>query len=100
MQKTWEEQTYHSSDDEESVNVGVGLRLRFLEEPSSIVAIASLSALLLRVLEYEEVDATAIGGGEVETFSDPFVLAELSYERIFSTYSHNNPNKKSPRRTK
>ena len=39
--------TYHSSEEEESVKVGVGLLLRFLEEPSSIVAIASLSALLL-----------------------------------------------------
>lgn len=36
--------TYHSSEDSESVKVGVGRRLRFFELPSSIEATASLSA--------------------------------------------------------
>lgn len=38
------DETYHSSDDEESVKVGVGLRFRFLLLPSSTDATASLSA--------------------------------------------------------
>ena len=56
--------TYHSSDDEESVNVGVGLRFRFLVLPSSTEATASLSALLL-IEELYDVEATG-GGGDSE----------------------------------
>lgn len=51
------------------MNVGVGRRLRFLELPSSIEAIASLSARRFRLLLCDDVDAIAVGGGDAETFS-------------------------------
>jgi len=54
----------HSSEDSESVKVGVGLRFRLRLLVSSIEATASLSARRFRVLTCE--DAT-VGGGEVET---------------------------------
>ena len=41
---------YHSSDDSESVKVGVGRRLRLRELGSSTEATASLSARLFRLL--------------------------------------------------
>ena len=52
----------HSSSDDESVNVGVGRRLRFLLAPSSTDATASLSARRLIELA-SDVDATGSGGG-------------------------------------
>jgi len=89
----------HSSDDSESVNVGVGRRLRFLVEVSSTDATASLSARLFRLLVVDD-DATTVGGGVAETFSCPLFRKELSYERNFSSCSRNIPRRKSPRRTR
>jgi hypothetical protein len=91
--------TNHSSEDSESVNVGVGRRLRLRELPSSTDATASLSARRFKVPPFE-VEATAAGGGEAEGFNWPLVLSELSYERSFSSCSRRMPNRKSPRLTK
>lgn len=91
--------THHSSEDSESVKVGVGRRLRFFEPPSSIDATASLSARRFRLLEIDE-DAIAVGGGDVETFSCPLCRRELSYERSFSSCSRSMLSRKSPRRTR
>ena len=60
IQSTTTDSTHHSSDEEESVKVGVGLRFRFLVLPSSIDATASLSALLLEKL-YDDAGG---GGGD------------------------------------
>jgi len=89
----------HSSEDSESVNVGVGRRLRFRELLSSTDATASLSARLFKLLVCDD-DATAVGGGDVETFSCPLFRRELSYERSFSSCSRNMLSRKSPRRTR
>jgi len=48
------------------VKVGVGLLFLFFELVSSIVAIASLSALLFKLLIWEDVDGGG-GGGDAET---------------------------------
>lgn len=58
--------TYHSSEDSESVKVGVGLRFRFRALLSSTEATASLSARRLLLPLYED-DAT--GGGDAEALS-------------------------------
>src|SRR5882762_7274624 len=92
-------ETYHSSEDSESVKVGVGLRFRFRELLSSTDATASLSARLFKLLVCDD-DATAVGGGDVETFSCPLFRRELSYERSFSSCSRNMLSRKSPRRTR
>lgn len=59
--------TYHSSSEDESVKVGVGLRFRLARAVllSSTEATASLSARLFRLLEYDD-DAIG-GGGDAET---------------------------------
>lgn len=60
--------SHHSSDDSESVNVGVGLRLRFFVVVlSSTDAIASLSARLFLLLVDDE--APVAGGGVTDTLS-------------------------------
>ena len=66
--------THHSSDDSESVNVGVGRRLRFRELLSSTDATASLSALRFRLPLCEE-EATGAGDTDLRC---PFVRSELS----------------------
>jgi len=59
----------HSSDDSESVKVGVGLRLRFLFEGSSTDATASLSARRFRLIAALDVEAVGAGGGVADIFS-------------------------------
>jgi hypothetical protein len=95
-----EDRTYHSSEDSESVNVGVGRRLRLRELPSSTEATASLSARRFKLPLWEDEEAMAVGGGDAETFSWPLFRRELSYERSFSSCSRKMLNKKSPRRTR
>lgn len=63
-----QDSTYHSSEDSESVNVGVGRRFRFFELLSSMDAMASLSARRLILLLCDDEEAKAIGGGEAESF--------------------------------
>ena len=86
---------HHSSEDEESVKVGVGLLLRFLVLPSSTEATASLSALRLAY----EVDATG-GGGDIELPFGFLLCNVLSIARSFSSCSRRMLSKKSPRRTR
>ena len=91
----WVEGAHHSSEDEESVKVGVGLLLRFLVLPSSTEATASLSALRLAY----EVDATG-GGGDIELPFGFLLCNVLSMARSFSSCSRRMLSKKSPRRTR
>jgi hypothetical protein len=67
--------TYHSSEDSESVKVGVGLRFRFRALVSSTDATASLSARRLLLPLYED---EATGGGDAEALNCPFVRREVS----------------------
>jgi len=58
----------HSSEDSESVNVGVGRLLRFFELLSSTEATASLSALRFKLLLCEDAEAKVVGGGDWDVF--------------------------------
>lgn len=82
-----QQSTYHSSEDSESVNVGVGRRFRFFELLSSMDAIASLSARRLILLLWDEEEAKAVGGGEADIFKCPFRISVLSTTRSFSSCS-------------
>jgi hypothetical protein len=57
---------YHSSEDSESVKVGVGLRFRFRALVSSTEATASLSARRLLLPLYED---EATGGGDTDALN-------------------------------
>ena len=75
------------------MNVGVGLRFRFLVEPSSTEATASLSALLPLGGMYD-VDGIG-GGGDADALYPPLDrrCSVLSMALIFSSCSRSMPSR-------